>query len=701
MGKASKEFLSQFVRGKALKDNLVETPDGKPALEMWHGGAPNIDRFDMSYMNTGEGAQMYSPGLYMAGRRGTSKTYRNQYTDKLLGKSANTPGGVIVGDIDLSMAPRTWARIQKKLKNGPLKMSEQEQLVADLTEDLEFYARELEHQSNSLDYKRLGKEWDDQKEQVIKDYHQEQGLAQAERDAESWGEASYEDEMELSYGPDWRDFVPNDEPDIPPSWGFIKQNSLTEDSYVHVTNLPDGTKKAEWELPTMGTRTFIYPAGTEDSYIWYTQEFDDALYRAERYIEDSPNHVQKYQLAWEIEPGNFQFMDLKDVEWPESFGGDRYLPGQPRPQAISNRRMTTDGRIIDMGSPEYAQHLETAIKNIEQATIGDIDKVAYSIYQGSVPKWNTAAYGPEPDFSALKGGLYKNRLHVNPDELLDWFEPISEQPKALQDLVNKYLDTKELLDNSWGADAWLTDKERQRLLSLTGQQFFYEMGNKFGKINFRDDMAKVGMPGMLYRDWTRDFNNKRPTYNVVMYDDKPIDILERGAASAPMLASVLGITSASLAAAALTQKPDVQSNLVLDPEIAEQFPLPENPDDQPSFFETLMKSDTVRDAISSPVAQHVGENLLDVTESMGMLGRVTAATGDVMYEFMNRPRDTQLNLEYAKDLGSQWLERFNTPYDQTMDEAARYVLKQTGSPALATGAYMGMFASDPSNWVGP
>ena len=72
MGKASKEFLSQFVRGDTLKDNLVEV-DGKPALDMWHGGAPNIDKFDMSYMNSGEGAQMYSPGLYHAGRRGYLK----------------------------------------------------------------------------------------------------------------------------------------------------------------------------------------------------------------------------------------------------------------------------------------------------------------------------------------------------------------------------------------------------------------------------------------------------------------------------------------------------------------------------------------------------------------------------------------------------------------------------------------------------
>ena len=101
------------------------------------------------------------------------------------------------------------------------------------------------------------------------------------------------------------------------------------------------------------------------------------------------------------------------------------------------------------------------------------------------------------------------------------------------------------------------------------------MSRKFGWTQFRDDMDKVGMPGMLYRDWTRDFDNKRPTYNVVMYSDKPIDILERGAANAPFLASVFGITSTALTAAALSQKPDVISPLVLEKDISEQFPMPE------------------------------------------------------------------------------------------------------------------------------
>lgn len=690
MGKASKEFLSQFVRGEKLKDNLVEV-DGKPALDMWHGGAPNIEKFDMSQMGTGEGAQMYSPGLYHAGRRGTSKSYRDQYSNKLQSKINNSEGGAIVGDIDLAIRPRNWARVQQVIKENTLETQyEKEMLVEALTNDLADYGNYLKDEVALLDPKDYERVW-----------REEDALANLERLADANGEATYAQEMEYQYGPDWRD-----DPDLVeefredtsmPSWGFLRDDiTRTQKIHVYVTTQPDGTIKAEWEDGSIGTRTFIYPAGTDKWFIQYSQDMDHTLWRGERTIANAPPHLyEKHKLAYEVEPDKFEFIDPREIEVAVTHGGDPDFRtnnnpfgvlNDDTPQAISGRRMTADGRIIEMHSPEYAEHLHTATKDISETTLSDIDKVAYNIYQGAIPQWNTALYGPEPDFTNLRGGLYKTRLNVNPDELLDWFEPINEQPKALQDLINKYLDAKELLDDGWGADTWLTDKERKRLLSLTGEGFFGEMARKFGWIEFRDDMDKVGMPGMLYRDWTRDFSNKRPTYNVVMYNDKPIDILERGAANAPFLASVFGITSTALTAAALSQKPDLISPPVLDKEIAEQFPMPER---EVGMLEQVGSNPNVQAAMHHPLTQYLGMQI----ENSDLPARVAPAVAEGMF---NLSQGNSLS-----DTGQQFVDRMKTPYDQTMDEVGKYVLKETGSPAASTAAYMGMFAGDITNWIGP
>ena len=574
----------------------------------------------------------------------------------------------------------------------------------------------MNHEATGLEYKRIGKEFDEAEEarkaeaaDAIRAWREERGIADAEKRADAHGELTYEQEMEWMYGPNWKDdpgLMEKAKEDIDelanePSWGFLRDDmTQTEKIYVHVTEMPDGTRKAEWDDSQIGRRTYIYPKGTEDSFIWYSQEFDNYTWRAERSIWGAPPHLHdKHKLAYEVAPDEFKFIEPNEVEPPVNAGGapDWTHPDDPNfdpdewwytgsVQPISTRRMTADGRIIEQNSPEYVEHLEAAIKDIGQTTMEDIDKVAYNIYQGSIPRWDTLSYGPEPDFSALKGGLYKTRLNVNPDEFLDWFEPINTQPKALQDLINKYLDSKELLDNSWGSYAWLTDRERARLFGLTGQQFFGEMSRKFGWTQFRDDMDKVGMPGMLYRDWTRDFDNKRPTYNVVMYSDKPIDILERGAANAPFLASVFGITSTALTAAALSQKPDVISPLVLEKDISEQFPMPER---EVGMMEQIASNPNVKAAMYHPLTQYLGLQL----ENSDLFARVAPAVAEGM-----------LNLAQGKSLpntGSEFVNRMATPYDQTMDETAKYVADKTGSPALGALTYTGMFAGDITNYIGP
>ena len=93
-------------------DNHIINDKGEPVVEVWHGGHPNIEKFDMSKMGTGEGAQAYSPGLYNAERKGVAGGYRDSITQRLLANSANKNGIVTLGSLTLPVSARNWIRIE-------------------------------------------------------------------------------------------------------------------------------------------------------------------------------------------------------------------------------------------------------------------------------------------------------------------------------------------------------------------------------------------------------------------------------------------------------------------------------------------------------------------------------------------------------------------------------------------------------------
>jgi hypothetical protein len=49
-----------------------------PGIRAYHGSPYDFDRFDISKIDTGEGAQAYGHGIYLAEREATAKTYRNK-----------------------------------------------------------------------------------------------------------------------------------------------------------------------------------------------------------------------------------------------------------------------------------------------------------------------------------------------------------------------------------------------------------------------------------------------------------------------------------------------------------------------------------------------------------------------------------------------------------------------------------------------
>ncbi len=57
-----------------------EAPNQSAGIRAYHGSPHDFDRFDMSKIGTGEGAQAYGHGLYFAESEGVAKSYRDKLT---------------------------------------------------------------------------------------------------------------------------------------------------------------------------------------------------------------------------------------------------------------------------------------------------------------------------------------------------------------------------------------------------------------------------------------------------------------------------------------------------------------------------------------------------------------------------------------------------------------------------------------------
>jgi hypothetical protein len=86
----------------------------KKAIKAYHGSPHDFDRFDMSKIGTGEGAQAYGHGLYFADNEEVAKSYRDQlsgnigrsYPDEQSAMAAAGPGGMAMDTGDLGWYAR-------------------------------------------------------------------------------------------------------------------------------------------------------------------------------------------------------------------------------------------------------------------------------------------------------------------------------------------------------------------------------------------------------------------------------------------------------------------------------------------------------------------------------------------------------------------------------------------------------------------
>jgi hypothetical protein len=231
-------------------------------------------------------------------------------------------------------------------------------------------------------------------------------------------------------------------------------------------------------------------------------------------------------------------------------------------------------------SNPYARAMEAAKKVLPDDQIKQVENV--------LARWESQG----AEFK--KGNLYRTHIDVDPDTLLDWDKPLSEQGESVQAAWRDYAVSPE---GRSVASEFNSYKDGDTLLDIP--EFADPYGETMYKVGFSGmpdtasgHLANRGIPGIRYRDgmsrtqfddvlnfeqwlestkgtdlvdvvntprearFTAEYDRwleaemrarDNPTYNYVMFDDKPISIVERGNASPELLAGVATATGAGIA----------------------------------------------------------------------------------------------------------------------------------------------------------
>lgn len=114
--------------GAAAGAALNSIDNQVPGIRAYHGSPHDFDRFDMSKIGTGEGAQAYGHGLYFAENEGVAKSYKNALSGQKL------KDGTSFDDLN----PAHWAADAVNRAGGDRAKAAQ-LLAADMTPEMKIY----------------------------------------------------------------------------------------------------------------------------------------------------------------------------------------------------------------------------------------------------------------------------------------------------------------------------------------------------------------------------------------------------------------------------------------------------------------------------------------------------------------------------------------------------------------------------------
>tara|TARA_R110002074_G_C12418773_1_gene655727 strand:+ start:44 stop:1183 length:1140 start_codon:yes stop_codon:yes gene_type:complete len=208
------------------------------------------------------------------------------------------------------------------------------------------------------------------------------------------------------------------------------------------------------------------------------------------------------------------FAESEDVakQYADTFATQSrwHLDGKEIAPDISNLLDRTDGNLIkakqlaaDNLKSARARSAVDSTVNLDRQ-INDLTKI--NEIQG-IPKKNS--------------NLYNVNLDVNPEDLLDWDAPLSEQPKKVQDLAKYYniTTTPSGMREARGSDIYTIISQRMQ------KPPFDSATRNPGTVEGSSFLKEQGIPGLKYYDGMSRGAGEG-TRNYVMFDDNLIDIVD-------------------------------------------------------------------------------------------------------------------------------------------------------------------------------
>jgi len=134
--------------------------------------------------------------------------------------------------------------------------------------------------------------------------------------------------------------------------------------------------------------------------------------------------------------------------------------------------------------------------------------------------------------ASSKGSMYEVNIDVEPDELLDWYKPLAEQPELLKKLDDTYGD-HDIVLQQLGLDL--------RYENPTGMDLADALNMRRGTDTSAPKLLEdAGIKGVRYADaFTRHKSPDKQSMNYVIFDDRLISIAKKYGVAIPVAAAML------------------------------------------------------------------------------------------------------------------------------------------------------------------
>ena len=278
------------------------------------------------------------------------------------------------------------------------------------------------------------------------------------------------------------------------------------------------------------------------------------------------SQVRKGIKAYHGSPHSFDRFSTESIgtgEGAQAYGRGLYFAGEEGVakgyrDSLSRGydKITIDGETLDRGPkdlrimfpelkdapPATASIVTTVLKN----TGGNVDSAIAEIRsRDAIPLFNRAIEVLEKlktrnvGIEKGAGSMYEVNIDVEPDELLDWYQPISQQSKKVRDAVYANSDA---VDQKIVDDYFYGDRNNIVNDEMYGMRYMSNMDQiNAGTIGGTEyELAEKGVKGIRYADaFTRHKSPDKQSMNYVIFDDRLITIAKKYGVAIPVAAAML------------------------------------------------------------------------------------------------------------------------------------------------------------------